>query len=89
MMELLVQRYRDRRKLYFSWDAASWHISKSLYSASRSISGVVSGNGPTVATAPLPAGAQFLNVIESVFSGMAGRLSTTVITRRWTMRSRR
>lgn len=27
--------------------------------------------GPTVALAPLPAGAQFLNVIESVFSGMA------------------
>ena len=27
--------------------------------------------GPAVALAPLPAGAQFLNVIESVFSGMA------------------
>ena len=27
--------------------------------------------GPHVETAPLPAGAQFLNVIESVFSGMA------------------
>jgi hypothetical protein len=27
--------------------------------------------GPTVALGPLPAGAQFLNVIESVFSGMA------------------
>jgi hypothetical protein len=27
--------------------------------------------GPTVALAPLPSGAQFLNVIESVFSGMA------------------
>lgn len=26
--------------------------------------------GPAVALAPLPAGAQFLNVIESVFSGM-------------------
>jgi hypothetical protein len=26
---------------------------------------------PLVKTAPLPAGAQFLNVIESVFSGMA------------------
>jgi hypothetical protein len=26
---------------------------------------------PQVETAPLPAGAQFLNVIESVFSGMA------------------
>jgi hypothetical protein len=27
--------------------------------------------GPLIETAPLPAGAQFLNVIESVFSGMA------------------
>src|SRR5438876_11422056 len=27
--------------------------------------------GPAVALAPLPAGAQFLNIIESVFSGMA------------------
>lgn len=27
--------------------------------------------GPLVETAPLPAGAQFLNVIEAVFSGMA------------------
>ena len=31
MMELLVEKYRDRRKLYLSWDAASWHISKRLY----------------------------------------------------------
>ena len=72
MMELLVQKDRDRRKLYLSWDAASWHISKSLYKrVEEHNAGVVSGNGPTVATAPLPAGAQFLNVIESVFSGMA------------------
>jgi hypothetical protein len=33
---------------------------------------VVNGGGPLVETTPLlPAGAQFLNVIESVFSGMA------------------
>ncbi len=31
MMELLVERYGDRRKLYLSWDGASWHISKRLY----------------------------------------------------------
>ena len=31
---------------------------------------VIAG-GPIVETAPLPSGAQFLNVIESVFSGMA------------------
>jgi DDE superfamily endonuclease len=31
MMELLVEQYRDRRKVYLSWDAASWHISKRLF----------------------------------------------------------
>ena len=72
MMEILVQKYRDRRKLYLSWDAASWHISKGLYKrVEEHNAAVTSGNGPTVETAPLPAGAQFLNVIESVFSGMA------------------
>jgi hypothetical protein len=31
MMRLLIDRYRDRRKIYLSWDAASWHISRELY----------------------------------------------------------
>src|SRR5712672_4822100 len=30
MMEVLIEQYRDRRKLYLSWDAASWHIAKRL-----------------------------------------------------------
>ena len=72
MMELLVERYRDRRKLYLSWDAASWHISKRLHRrVEEHNAAVLNGEGPTVETAPLPSGAQFLNVIESVFSGMA------------------
>ena len=73
MMDLLVQKYRDRRKLYLSWDAASWHISKSLHQRVEKHNAAMlgGGKGPTVETAPLPAGAQFLNVIESVFSGMA------------------
>ena len=72
MMELLVEQYRDRRKLYLSWDAASWHISKRLHQRiEEHNAAVLSGGGPTVETAPLPSGAQFLNVIESVFSGMA------------------
>jgi transposase len=73
LMELLVQKYRDRRKLYLSWDAASWHISKSLHQRVEKHNAAIlgDGEGPTVETAPLPAGAQFLNVIESVFSGMA------------------
>src|SRR4051794_10843336 len=72
MMEVLVERYQDRRKLYLSWDAASWHISKRLYQRVEEHNAtVLSGGGPMVETAPLPSGAQFLNVIESVFSGLA------------------
>jgi hypothetical protein len=73
MMECLVQQHRDRRKLYLSWDAASWHISKSLNQRVEEHNATIvdAGCGPTVEAAPLPAGAQFLNVIESVFSGMA------------------
>ena len=72
MMEVLVERYRDRRRIFLSWDAASWHVSKKLgktileHNAQAKTKG-----GPIVETAPLPAGAQFLNVIESVFSGMS------------------
>jgi hypothetical protein len=73
MMDLLVQKYHDRRKLYLSWDAASWHISKGLYRRVEEQNAAIleGGSGPSVETAPLPSGAQFLNVIESVFSGMA------------------
>jgi len=72
MMELLVEKYHARRKLYLSWDAASWHISKRLHQhVEEHNAAVLNGGGPTVETAPLPSGAQFLNVIESVFSGMA------------------
>jgi hypothetical protein len=69
MMELLLARYREWRKIYLSWDAASWHISKKLYSKIEEHNAL--GQGPLVETAPLPSGAQFLNVIESIFSGMA------------------
>ena len=71
MMELLVERYGDRRKLYLSWDGASWHVSKRLYERIGEHNAAVLGHGPIVDTAPLPSGAQFLNVIESIFSGMA------------------
>jgi hypothetical protein len=72
MMTVLIAKYANRRKIYLSWDAASWHIAKDLnrrieeYNASVATSG-----GVAVETAPLPSGAQFLNVIESVFSGMS------------------
>jgi transposase len=72
MMEVLIDAYADYRRLYLSWDAASWHISKQLFVRIEAHNAAVAkGGGPVVETAPLPASAQFLNVIESVFSGMA------------------
>jgi transposase len=71
MMQVLVAQYGDRQKLYLSWDAASWHVSKKLFQHIDEHNFVVGCKGPTVETAPLPARAQFLNVIESIFSGMS------------------
>lgn len=70
MAEKLLADYRDARTLYLSWDAASWHMSKELRAfVDRNNS---RGEGaPRIELVPLPASAQFLNVIESVFSGMA------------------
>ena len=64
MMELLVEQYRDRRKVYLSWDAASWHISKRLSEHVEAHNAVAAGGaGPIIETVPLPSGAQFLNAI--------------------------
>lgn len=72
MADLLRVEYRTCRTIYLSWDAASWHISKKLFSHLYELNQQAIQDGfPLVKTAPLPAGAQFLNVIESVFSGMA------------------
>jgi transposase len=71
MMEILLEQYRERRRIYLSWDAASWHISKELRKRIEGHNSTVGMNGPAVETAPLPARAQFLNVIESIFSGMS------------------
>jgi transposase len=72
MLDVLVTRYADRRKIYLSWDAASWHISKRLNQRiDEHNSNAATSGGVVVETAPLPSGAQFLNVIESVFSGMS------------------
>jgi transposase len=72
MMDLLLEQYADRRTLYLSWDAASWHMSKKLFQRIEEHNASAdAARLPRVETAPLPAGAQFLNVIESIFSGMA------------------
>jgi transposase len=74
LLDLLVKQYAGCRTVYFSWDAASWHASKELGEHVSELNAAhVAGvrGGPQVELAPLPTSAQFLNVIESVFSGMA------------------
>ena len=72
MADLLRCQYRECCSIYLSWDAASWHISRKLLAHLEKVNDEAANEGyPIVKTAPLPAGAQFLNVIESVFSGMA------------------
>lgn len=73
LLNLLVDKYSDQKCIFFSWDAASWHASKELQKRVNEINNNKSRKNklPLVKLAPLPTCAQFLNVIESVFSGMA------------------
>ena len=74
LMETLLKDYKDEDCIYLSWDDASWHGSKKLYKKVEEINSLEyrkKYNVPIVRLAPLPSCAQFLNVIESVFSGMA------------------
>jgi transposase len=70
MAQLLTERYRSMDMLYLSWDAASWHMSKDLLTFVEGHNANET-DSPNLALIPLPASAQFLNVVESVFSGMA------------------
>jgi transposase len=74
LLEKLLQEYSTEECIYFSWDAASWHASKALYEIVDEVNTEeyrTLHHNPRVELAPLPYSAQFLNVIESVFSGMA------------------
>jgi hypothetical protein len=71
MTDLLRVQYAHLRRIYLSWDSASWHVSKNLKAHLGELNRKAADEYPIVQIAPLPVGAQFLNVIESVFSGMA------------------
>ena len=74
LLDILIDKYSDEGCIYFSWDAASWHASKQLFKRVDEINGTEYREkhiSPIVKLAPLPTCAQFLNIIESVFSGMA------------------
>jgi transposase len=74
LMRRLIEQYSGCRRVYFSWDAASWHSSKKFLAEVRRVNKPEYRNAnqtPMVKLAPLPCRAQFLNVIESVFNGMS------------------
>jgi transposase len=74
LLEVLLKKYKGCDTLYLSWDAASWHASEALYEKVESVNTSDyrhSTHSPHVELIPLPSSAQYLNVIESVFSGMA------------------
>jgi transposase-like protein len=72
LLDMLLEQYGHLSRFYLSWDAASWHMSKKLTARIKSNNIMAFVTGSTIVElAPLPAGAQFLNVIEAIFSGMA------------------
>ena len=74
LMMILLENYKTEDRIYFSSDAATWHASKALDKKVAEVNDPEYRRinaTPFVELAPLPACAQFLNVIESVFSGMA------------------
>jgi transposase len=68
LIDLLIKQYANDETLYLCWDAVSWHNSNILktYIEDHNKTG-----SPKISLAPLPASTQFLNVIESVFAGLA------------------
>jgi transposase len=74
LLNVLREKYWDCRCLYLSWDAASWHSSRLFRAEVKRLNQRefrAQNQSPTIKIVPLPARAQFLNVIESVFSGLS------------------
>jgi transposase len=69
LIDVLLQQYHDQKTLYLSWDAVSWHRSGILMNYIEDHNGLK--KGPVIKLAPLPSTTQYLNVIESVFGGLA------------------
>jgi hypothetical protein len=72
LIQIIRNSYKGYRTVFLSWDAAPWHSSKDLYDRIDFLNGWATyDSAPTIEILPLPSKTQFLNVIESVFSGMA------------------
>ena len=72
LVEILYNQYYSKKKLYVTWDCASWHSSEALVSWLEVFNSEAEniGEGPIIEFIPLPTSSQFLDVIEAVFSGM-------------------
>ena len=74
LLNILLQQYSNQRCLYLSWDAASRHVSAKLNERVSEVNSAAQtdpGATPFVELGRRGERHQFLNVIESVFSGMA------------------
>jgi hypothetical protein len=74
LLDVLLSQSVGCDRIFSSWDAASWHDSKAFHDRVAEVNAAeyrAAHQTPLVELAPLPSRAQFLNVIESVFSGMA------------------
>jgi transposase len=71
LIRQLCHQYKTRSKLFLTWDAITTHSSKRVTTwIERHNETASKDGGPQVEVVPLPSNAQFLNVIEAVFSGM-------------------
>lgn len=72
LIEILFNQYPKATRIYLTWDAASWHSSNQLVEWLDAFNAdtVKSLSGPVIQLVPLPTSSQFLDVIESIFSGM-------------------
>ncbi|MCR8560159.1 IS630 family transposase [Mucilaginibacter sp. BJC16-A38] len=74
LVDLLSTKYSGEKNLYLSWDAASWHNSMMLKAHLKTLNSKAyrsAHHTPLIKLAPLPSCTQYLNIIESVFSGLS------------------
>ncbi|MDN3548823.1 IS630 family transposase [Mucilaginibacter aquaedulcis] len=74
LIDVLTLQYQNQERLYLSWDAASWHDSQQLRDYLAEINEPEYREKlktPRIELVPLPSRTPHLNVIESVFSGLA------------------
>lgn len=68
LLNAISERHRQCDKLYLTWDAITMHYSHAVTKWVDEHNQAT--EGPEIEVVPLPISAQFLNVIEAVFSGM-------------------